>query len=102
MKDEMTAHERFGNLLRGKGFDRLPVIEWAPWWKLTLERWGAEGLPPGLGTRDIQLYFGLEGCIQTCFNVRSADTPTAPSHGAGIMRNAADYQKMVTVHGYRA
>jgi hypothetical protein len=95
MKTAMTAGERFGNLIRGKSFDRLPIIEWAPWWDLTLNRWHREGLAPQLTTcRDIQLSFGLEASVQTNFGVRTKDTPVAPSHGAGIMRTAADYKSI--------
>lgn len=87
----MTAGERFGNLVRGKGYDRLPVIEWAPWWDQTIARWRQEGLPKNLAYRDIQLYFGLDACVQTHFRVRTADTPKAAFHGAGIISTAADY-----------
>jgi hypothetical protein len=94
MTAEMTASERFGNLVRGKSFDRLPAIEWAPWWDLTINRWRKEGLPADLVYRDIQLYFGLDACIQTYFGVRTKDTPKAPSHGAGILRTAAEYREI--------
>ena len=42
---EMTASERFCAYLSGAPVDRAPVIEWAPWWNLTVDRWIAEGLP---------------------------------------------------------
>ena len=42
---EMTASERFCAYLSGAPVDRAPVIEWAPWWNLTVERWIADGLP---------------------------------------------------------
>jgi hypothetical protein len=96
MKTEMTAGDRIGNLIRGKSFDRLPVLEWAPWWKLTVERWRNEGLPPNLGTRDIQLYFGLDSCVQTNFRPKTGLTPAEPSHGAGIMKTREDYEKIKT------
>jgi hypothetical protein len=63
MKDKMTAGERFSSLIKGKGFDRLPMIEWVPWWDKTINRWKKEGVPinenvPYLEmTRDVQLYF---------------------------------------------
>jgi hypothetical protein len=94
MKREMSAGERFGNLVRGKDIDRLPVIEWAPWWDLTIGRWQEEGLPRKLKYRDIQLFFGLDGCVQTNFRPCSALTPEAPSHGAGIMKTPDDYEKI--------
>jgi len=94
MNSEMKANERFGNLLRGRVFDRLPMIEWVPWWDITLERWKKEGLPGNLGCRDIQLFFGLDACIQNWIWVQSKDTPVAPYHGAGIMKTREDYEKI--------
>jgi hypothetical protein len=83
MSEEMTASGRFGNLVRGKSFDRLPAIEWAPWWDLTINRWRKEGLPGELVYRNIQLYFGLDGCVQTNFGVRTKDTPERLPMGPG-------------------
>jgi hypothetical protein len=37
MKDQMTTRERFQALLNFKPFDWLPVIEWAGWWRDTLD-----------------------------------------------------------------
>lgn len=36
----MTASERFAAYLAGKEVDRMPVIEWAPWWDLTVKPLG--------------------------------------------------------------
>ena len=38
-RDKMNSVERFDNALAFKPVDRLPAIEWAPWWGLTLDRW---------------------------------------------------------------
>ena len=46
----ITASERFRKYLAGEPVDRCPCIEWAPWWKLTVERWKDEGLPENLNT----------------------------------------------------
>ena len=42
----MTVRERFRLALDGKmdRLDRLPAIEWASWWNLTLDRWALEGV----------------------------------------------------------
>lgn len=92
----MKAGERFYNLVRGLSIDRLPVIEWAPWWNLTIDRWNNEGLNlPYKDHKDIlniQRFFGLDGCIQTYFHVRTWDTPHPVSHGAGIIKNEKDYE----------
>ena len=44
----MTNIERFERVLRFEPADRLPAIEWAPWWDKTLNRWRSEGLPADL------------------------------------------------------
>ncbi len=35
----MTTRERFQAVTRFEPFDRLPILEWAPWWNQTIERW---------------------------------------------------------------
>ena len=89
--DNMTASERIRALIAGKPFDRMPAIEWAPWWQLTIERWQKEGLPFGYDVWKIQDHFRLDKCLQCFIGNRSFETPVAPSHGAGIMKNEADY-----------
>ena len=84
--------------MRGKEIDRLPVIEWAPWWNLTIDRWNGERLgilyKDSRSVLEIQRHFGLDGCVQSFFHVRGPKCPVAPSHGAGIMKNEADYEKI--------
>ncbi len=92
----MTASERFAAYLAGKPVDRAPVIEWAPWWHLTVNRWLEEGLPRECAnTEALQGYFGLDKCLQTHGWCRTDKTPRAPSHGAGIMKNEADYEALI-------
>ncbi len=40
----MTARERFRRAVSFERADRLPVIEWAMWWDVTVDRWLKEGL----------------------------------------------------------
>ena len=40
----MTTRERFHNVLNFQPVDRIPMLEWAPWWDLTVQRWQGEGL----------------------------------------------------------
>ena len=42
----MNSRERFLRTMSFEKPDRLPVVEWAPYWDQTLERWYAEGLDP--------------------------------------------------------
>ena len=50
----MNNVERFRAALAGEPVDRLPAVEWAPWWDQTLERWRGEGLPA-----DVTEYFDI-------------------------------------------
>ena len=65
----MTASQRIRAVIKGEKFDRLPVIEWAPWWNLTAENWIKQGLPLDAtkSVYDLQHHFGLDKCIQTHF-----------------------------------
>lgn len=39
----LTVRERFKRVMNFKQADRLPILEWAPWWDKTIERWLKEG-----------------------------------------------------------
>ena len=91
----MTASERFKRYLSGETVDRCPAIEWAPWWHLTVQRWRTEGLPTECKTvEDIQSYFGLDKCLQTCIGYRTAKTPPVRGEGLGIMDDEADWARI--------
>lgn len=91
----MTASERFTAYLSGKPVDRAPVIEWAPWWHLTVQRWLSEGLPQEMaGCEALQNYFGLDKCLQTSVTCRTGETPRASSYGEGILTCEEEYEKI--------
>jgi uroporphyrinogen-III decarboxylase len=57
----MNQRERFLNVMNFKPVDRLPMIEWAGWWKKTIARFIDEGVPDMPNREDIKhLYFGLD------------------------------------------
>lgn len=88
----MDTVTRFRNTLAFETPDRLPKMEWAPWWTLTLDRWREEGLPAELERVDeVQAYFGLDQVLQFSPRVRLPGCPSAPYHGAGILKNQEDY-----------
>jgi len=93
---KMTASERIRAIIKGERADRLPVIEWAPWWDQTVNNWLGQGLPAeaARSVYSLQEHFGLDKCIQTLFHARTSETPVALSHGAGIIKNEADYEKI--------
>lgn len=91
---EMTASERIRARIKGEEVDRLPVLEWAPWWNLTLDRWQEEGLPSAYGLEEIQKYFGLDLCMQTYFSSLTARTPQPTGFGRGITPDEESYEKI--------
>ena len=88
----MKPTERFAAYISGLPVDRAPMIEWAPWWGLTVDRWHSEGLPDTVeSTADIQSYFGLDRCLQTCVSPFTEATPSPEGFGSGIMKSEDDY-----------
>jgi len=70
----MTVNERFGKIMGFEKVDRLPIMEWATYWNVTVDRWRSEGLPPELTEfTDIQGYFGLD--LHKQFWLDPLDTP---------------------------
>ena len=78
----MTNCERFKAVMNFEPFDRLPVIEWAPWWNKTLERWINEGLSREQDNVEIIEHFGLDVYIQVrLIALGSSGLPPAGSGG---------------------
>ena len=93
---KLTASERFARYLAGQSVDRMPAIEWAPWWHLTLGRWYGEGLPADCaGVEAIQDYFGLDKCLQTGVSYFTPASPAViPGSGVGCMEDEADWARI--------
>jgi len=80
--------ERFRNVLLRKPVDRLPMIEWAPWWEKTTDRWYAQGLPKDVqGTVAIQRYFGLDAFAQVRIAGKTGDDNEA-------IRSVEEYESL--------
>ncbi len=91
----MTNRERFVATLSGKmPDDRLPVIEWASWWNLTLDRWHSEGLDPALRGDDLFTSLGLDIQQQYWLRHQTPDCPAPASFGGPIMEDEDDYEKL--------
>ncbi len=90
----MTAAQRFRATMRGEPVDRLPMVEWAPYWDQTLERWRAEGLPESLTRYEVQEYFGLDPvyCVRT--SPLGPGCPAPPKHGAPRMPDPSRYDEI--------
>jgi len=60
----MTPRDRFVRTLNfQKCDDRLPMVEWAAWWDLTIDRWKTEGLPKDISWEDSLAYFALDPLV---------------------------------------
>jgi len=87
--------ERFRKLMAFEPVDRLPVVEWAGWWDKTVARWHTEGLPAELtDAAEIRRHLGLDRYLQHWIRPRGPGCPGAPSHGAGIVADAAGYESV--------
>jgi Uroporphyrinogen decarboxylase (URO-D) len=86
----MTNRDRIRRTLRFEPVDRLPVIEWAPWWDKTVSRWHAEGLSPELTDPfTIRRHLGLDDLQQCWIRGFCADAP-GPTHPGGAFVAALD------------
>lgn len=91
----MKNVERFRNVLNFKPVDRLPEIEWAVWWDLTIKRWWEEGLPKDLtNPGKIRDYFGQDSQEQIYIRAITDGAPTPAFHGAGILKNKEEYDRV--------
>jgi hypothetical protein len=88
----MNVRERFLRALDfGTDIDRLPMVEWAAWWDLTLERWKGEGLPE-LGFRESQEHFGLDPMLLLRASPSQSDMPQPECNGGPIIGEKRSYE----------
>lgn len=88
----MKIRERIQRILNFETPDRLPIVEWATWWDLTVNRWEGEGLPKGLSIVELQEYFSLDLLVQQWFAPRTEALPPPAAHGAPILKNLEEYE----------
>ncbi|MDD5707114.1 MAG: uroporphyrinogen decarboxylase family protein [Kiritimatiellae bacterium] len=90
----MNSRQRFLDVLNGRRpADRLPMIEWAAWWNLTVERWEREGLhTAGRTYLDLQEDFGLDPMT---FLPAAPTLPEFlhPAEGEPAIKNEQDYER---------
>jgi len=89
--DTMTTRERCRAVLNFQPFDRLPLLEWAPFWNLTLDRWHAEGLPQDV---DLNKHFGLEWYPRDWLGAGSHLCPK-PEDGRPLISSMDDYERLL-------
>ena len=87
----MNVRERIKAVLNFQHADRLPCVEWASWWDLTIKRWLGEGLPAGMNGVEIQKYFGLDPLVQQWFGGRTGPLPEPKFFGGPILSTMEEY-----------
>jgi len=93
--DTMTTRDRFRAVMNFQPFDRLPLMEWAGWWNLTIDRWHEEGLPKDITDgQEIRRHFGQDLHVQGWLRMHKDGMPSPASHGAGVVANEADYDRV--------
>ena len=88
--DTMTTRDRCRAVLSFQPFDRLPMLEWAPYWTLTIERWETEGLPKDTDPTE---HFGLERYAGQWFPSGSGEIEK-PEDGRPLVSSMDDYQRI--------
>lgn len=92
----MTNRERFLSVLNFKQpQDRLPVVEWAPFWDKTLSRWHREGLDPALSGTALFHRLGSDVLKNYWFPSLDARCPKPAWHGAPLIYDEKDYDTLL-------
>ena len=92
----MTPRQRFLDVLNfRRPADRLPMVEWAPWWDKTIRRWEGEGLPVGMDHEASQTYFRLDPMLLINAGARGAGCPGPTTHGGPIITDEASYEAIL-------
>ena len=91
----MTSRERFLKILNfEKPDDRLPMIEWAAWWDMTMDRWIQEGIPSGMTLEKSLTYFDLDIMMLLHAGPVSKQCPSPLKHGAPIITDENSYESI--------
>lgn len=89
-----TVRSRVVKVLAGeRPLDRLPMLEWAHWWHLTIERWLGEGLPAGLDVHGIKRHLGVDMDYQLWFP--ECLPPPETRKGRFWVETEADYNRLL-------
>lgn len=95
LSETMTNRERFVRTMNFQPTDRMPRVEWAPFWDLTLNRWMQEGLDTkGCQYAEIGQHLGMDLLSQTCIPLRIEQCPGPAHFGGPVMIDEKDYQKV--------
>lgn len=91
----MDNRQRFRRVMSSQAVDRLPLIEWASWWDLTIKNWHQQGLPEELtDSAAIREFLGLDHYRQFWIRPDLSKTPKPAFHGAPRIRGAKQYGEL--------
>lgn len=92
----MTTRKRFGQVFSlVPPVDRLPMVEWAAWWDLTIRRWKDEGMPPELDWEGSLRYFGLDPLLLLGGTAHASGLLDGIPHGHPVIRSEAEYEALL-------
>ena len=104
----MNTRDRIRQILAFQPVDRMPALEWGPWWDKTLTRWRGEGLDSRL--RDLRWIrteqpltavegevgdaLGLDPFRVLWLSARRPGCPAPTDDNAGLIRTREDYLRL--------
>ena len=93
----MTNRERFDSYFINniRSVDRMPMIEYAPYWNETLDVWHKEGLDPTLEGDRVQQLMGLDPLWYTSLDPIGDGFKWPEITGAPVIESEEDYQKLL-------
>ena len=91
----MDHNTRFHRIMNFQEVDRIPMMEYAPWWHLTLNRWRQEGLPSALcDDADIRRHLGLDPWCHWWHIPYQRPGCPQPMEGHGLVTDMDSYLKL--------
>ena len=90
----MNGRDCLQCIFDGKKPERLPKIEWATWWDLTMKRWQTEGLDTSLANKTIKMNFGLDYDRQIWFPTINNCKDTPKFKEQGYISDEEEYEKI--------
>lgn len=92
----LTPRARFLQVLNfTRPADRLPRVEWAAWWDVTVAGWQREGLSAALDWAGLLHHFDLDVLACVGAGPAGAGCPTPAHHGAGMIADEAGYERLL-------
>lgn len=91
----MTDRERFLRIMSFERPDRIPAVEYAPFWGETLDRWHSEGLDPAVPPERLKSLLGADDMYEyVLLWPRTASFPET-AYGRGAVEGPGDYDRLM-------